>query len=356
MATAAACALLLAGCSLRLDDPTLNHQMTPEGAIGFRAGSALLLDDAQTKGGDIKDGTLFSIDDAFCVFGRRYGAASQTLIFDGTTVTKELSGWTYSPAKFWYWESAGNYYDFLAIYPAGKGTTRMDIEGNLAAQTSYDLERTPTPDNYDLMAATYRRQGSVSDPTAPVDFNFNHMTSAVGVVIINQSTDTDVSISQIEFQNLVVCGTAKVTINNLGGSLLSWINTERNTHNVRVTTYTPEVNVEAGKRFALDNDHPEVARGYDLMIPQRLDQAATINATDVPKLLLTYTPEGGVSKTHTITLKDVLRADSTPLTSWEMGRKYTYFISMRLDGGLLVSITTTAWEDIEAETPGILIP
>jgi hypothetical protein len=94
------------------------------------------------------------------------------------------------------------------------------------------------------------------------------------------------------------------------------------------------------------------------MIPQSLDQAAAAGSGDAhkPKLLLTYKPGSGASKTATITLKDVPKADTTPLTSWEIGHKYTYFISMRLDGGLLVSISTTAWDDVEAETPGLLIP
>lgn len=339
----AACALFVcAGCIRKLG---------PDGEtpISFTAGSALLRDDAKTKGGDIKEGTTFDIDDAFTVYGRRYSGLDQSLIFDGTTVTKKSTGWEYSPARFWFWESTGNYYDFVAVYPAGKGTTRLDTEDNLAAKTDYNLERTPTPDNYDLMAATYRRRGSVSDPCARVDLNFVHMTSAVGVVIINQSDNTDVTISQIEFQNLAVCGTAKVTLDNLGNTLTSWINIERNTHLVRTTTYSPAVSVSAGSRYAMD---------YDLMIPQRLDQAAAAGGgdTNMPKLLLTYTPGSNPSKTVPIILKDVPRADSSLLTSWEMGRRYTYYISMRLDGGLLVSITTTAWEDVEAETPGILIP
>ena len=60
MATAAACALLLAGCSLRLDDPA----QIAGGSISFNAGSALLLDDAKlTKTGTLKTGTSFTTGD-----------------------------------------------------------------------------------------------------------------------------------------------------------------------------------------------------------------------------------------------------------------------------------------------------
>lgn len=317
-----------------------------------------MLDDAITKGGAIKEGTTFEIDDAFTVYGRRRGNLGETMVFDGKTVTKKSLGWTYSPLQSWLWESEGDQYDFVAVYPAEEGTVRMEIPGNLAVQTSYNIERTPTPDNYDLMAATYRRLGSVSDPCAPVNLSFSHMTSAVGVVIINNSTETAVTITQIEFQNLTVCGDAKVTLDNLGSPLLSWINTERNTNLVRTTTYSPNLSIAAGSRYALDNDHPNVAKEYDLMIPQRLDQAAAAGSGDdnMPKLHLTYKIGSGSTNTATIILKDVPKADSSLLTTWVLGNKYTYFVSMRLDGGLLVEITTTAWENVEAQTPGILIP
>ena len=57
-----------------------------------------------------------------------------------------------------------------------------------------------------------------------------------------------------------------------------------------------------------------------------------------------------------ISLKDICpRGDDTPITSWERGVKYTYEISMRLDGGVLVNVVTTDWDTVEAETPGLLI-
>nr|MCR5519066.1 hypothetical protein [Bacteroidales bacterium] len=97
---------------------------------------------------------------------------------------------------------------------------------------------------------------------------------------------------------------------------------------------------------------------YDFMIPQQLDQAVGSGSDEanMPRLLLTYTPEGGSQSTADICLKNIPRQDDTAITSWEMGVKYVYYVSMRLDGGLLVSIVTTAWDDVEAETPGLLIP
>ena len=38
-----------------------------------------------------------------------------------------------------------------------------------------------------------------------------------------------------------------------------------------------------------------------------------------------------------------------------MGIKYTYNVVIRLDGDVLISVVTTEWDDVVAETPGLLI-
>lgn len=337
--TAACCTLLLAGCSLRLDDPVPNREPNTGEAIGFSAGSTLLLDDAQTKA-NLTDS--FEEDSTFVVFGNRVVGGVQSPVFDGVTVTYRSSVWTYSPLRLWRWESSGDWYDFAAVSPAGQGTAKMDLAGNIAISTSYDITRK----NYDLMGATYRRTGNVLNPNDAVALRFNHLTSAVRIRVINNSEATGVTVDSVRFTNLVVVGDAKVTLNNFGYPEMSWINTERNTAIVRKSC--PEEDVAAGDSYY---------SSWDFMIPQRLDQKASMNDADVPKLRLYYTPDGDPQKYEDITLKDVCPRDSsTPITDWVIGSKYTYEISMRLDGGVLVSIVTTDWgEPIEAETPGLLI-
>ncbi len=327
--------LLIAGCA-KMSDPT------PEQKISFGAGSLLLNNDAETKG-DIKEGTDFSEGDAFTVYGSHHTSESESMVFDGETVTKGSSGWTYDNPRSWSWVSTSDWYDFEAVYPAGKGTSRMNISGNLSLSTRYDITE---GDNYDLMAAALRRKGNVLNPTAIVEMEFSHMTSAVGVVIINNSAENSVTINSYEFKNLMVCGDMKVTLDNVGEPLTSWINTERNSSSVMQSS--PSETVLPGERYT---------GGFDMMIPQRLDQAVGSGSLEenMPALLITYTPEGGVQKTAVISLKGIQRQDGTPITSWETGVKYTYYVTMRLDGGLLVKITTTGWDTVEAETPGLVI-
>ena len=328
--------LFAAGCVKTLDPAS------GDARIRFDAGSALLRDDATSKA-SLKEGVTFANGDVITVFGTHTSGSEQTLVFDGVDVRKETFAWTYSPARSWEWLSTGDYYDFAAVWPSGKGTARMNVSGNLAISTHYDLME---GDNYDLMAATNRRRGNVMNPSDTVRLSFNHMNSAVQVVVINSSDTKAVNIDSVKFKNLMVCGDAKVTLDNFGESLLSWINTERNRAEVCKTEI--DSTVAAGARCAC---------GHDLMIPQRLDQAAAAGGldADMPTLILKYTPAGAVQSTANILLKGVKRQDGTEITSWEPGVRYVYYVTMRLDGGVLVSIVTTAWDDVEMETPGLLI-
>lgn len=327
--------LLLAGCA-KMSDPASG----PSESICFEAGSLLLNDDV-TKA-DIKEGNSFANGDAFSVFGMRNSGSTQSLVFDDVTVTNYSGTWKYSPTRSWSWSSTTDYYDFVAVYPSGN-SARMDISGDLAVSTDFDL----STDNYDLLTATYRRKGSVQSPNAIVDLAFSHVTSAVKVVVINNSESTAVSVDSVSFKNLMVVGAAKSTLDFYGNGLNSWINLERSSSTVRESNYGSSV--AAGDRYEC---------AYDFMIPQQLDQAVGSGSDEanMPRLLLTYTPEGGSQSTADICLKNIPRQDDTAITSWEMGVKYVYYVSMRLDGGLLVSIVTTAWDEVEAETPGLLIP
>lgn len=325
-------------------------------AIRFEAGSSLLVDDAPFSKATLTDD--FEDGNTFAVFGDRVIDDVKTAIFggtDGVTVTASDHDsnpatplqWSYSPARFWYWESSSDYYDFAAISPAGAGTTRMNIAGNIALSTHYDI----TSQDYDLLGSAYRRRGNVLVPNATVPLSFSHLGSAVRVKVLNNSQTSGVTVDRMKFKNLVVEGDAKITLDQYGNTEKSWINTERNTADVREFEPSPAASVTAGSFY----ESP-----FWVMIPERLDQAAAAggHVEDMPTLILYYTPtSSGIQKTASITLKDVCPRDSdTPISSWVMGTKYTYEISMRLDGGVLVNITTTDWgETIEAETPGLLI-
>ena len=335
--------LLLAGCS-KTFDPTPGQN----NSICFGAGSMLLRDDEPTRAG-LKES--FEATDTFIVYGDRTLSGVTSTLFDGVTVTAYGGPviWRYSPVKSWVWTSTSDHYDFVAISPAGRQTSRMDIPGNLAVSTHIDITR--AADNCDLLGATYRRNGNVSNPQDTVRLSFMHLTSAVEVVVSNSSSTNSVSLDSVKFRNLMVCGDAKMTSDLYNNPSPSWINTERNSQSVRGTGWTgDDASIAAGDTLR---------KPIDFMIPQRLDQAVGSGGLEanMPRLIIKYTPQGQSQKEAEKVLKDIVSdADGvTPITSWVMGKKYTYYISMRLDGGVLVRVVTTDWETIDAETPGLLI-
>lgn len=347
---AVACTLsILAGCTAKLDP-------AEERVISFTAaGSPLLRDDANTKA---TTDSFVSNDDTFSVFGELVSASgTHTEVFNGTTVShtyQEEGGivtkdeWSYSPLQSWNWSSMSDYYDFVAVSPAiyndnNVGTVKENAVGNLSVTTHYDYDNTlgaPSGgDKYDILAATYRRSGADLERREDrVNFSFSHMGSAVAIKIINNSTSANVTLNYLQFTNLVVSADAKVSLDNYGGTVLRWANLMPSASLVR--RLSPGQSITHGNNWTSE---------FQIMIPQNL---SLYN----PKLLLNYT----VGETTTnpdveILLNGIERDDGTPITSWEIGVKYIYNISMRLDGGLLVTVTTTPWDAVEAETPGILI-
>lgn len=347
-------AAVLTGCILLVTGCIRREQLVPETdpeEIRFQAGSTLLRKDAGTKATTEE---FTSNEDTFVVFGERVTPANaHNLVFDDVTVRHQYSAqdgidvWDYTPHRFWDWESIADYYDFVAVSPAGQGTANEHAVGRISIATHYDclgdVGQGIQPDKYDILAAAYRRHGSVSNPISTVDLHFSHMGSAVGVTIHNISQTKSITVSSLHFKNLVVRANARVTLDNFGYPSYSWVNLERSTADVRRLAKSPATTIVPESQYTGE---------YQIMIPQDL----SIPGANQPTLVLTYTPQGGSETTESIPLRDILQEDSTPITRWNIGVKYHYVISFRLDGGLRVTVTTTPWDvPVEGETPGILI-
>lgn len=335
--------ILLTGC-VRVGDP----DPAVGEAISFDAGSLLLRDDATRA--TLLEGGEFAVGQTIDVFGRRHVNEADDIIFNGTEVQKKSALlWDYTPHRYWYWINETDYYDFLGVYPCDKAVV-MDIPGNLAVKAFYDIT---AGDNYDLLMAGYRRSGNAANRLGTVPLGFSHMLSAVRVIVTNDSKDSNFTLDSYAFQHIIVKASAKVTIDALSMPEFSWIDTQRNTTEYR--GYTPDV-VLYGKNNAGDHSREGA---WDFFVPA--DLSLTSNGSDsedyMPRLNLSYT-SGVVHYTESILLKDVRcneRADGDPIDTWEAGVKYSYHIHIRLDGGVLVSVITTKWDQIDAETPGLLI-
>ena len=263
--------------------------------------------------------------------------------------------------------SQSNYYDFLAVYPDPDGSgqsERMtdgagnDIPGNLAIQKEYSITLNGSgvlqPGTDLLMAGTRRTGANAATRTDKVPLTFQHMLSAVKVVVTNDSESASLTLNSIKFDNLIHTANAKVTIDATGQPEFSWIDTQRKSDKVTVYTNSSDPDLDAGDSYDL--------AAYDLLIPADLtvaiDGSLNPDSSKLPHLIVNFTPDGGSATEREIVLTDIQKSrysSDDPLLEWEPGRKYIYNISIRLDGGVRVTVITTEWEDIAAETPGLLI-
>ena len=349
IAAAALAALSLAGGCVRTG--ALSTDQTPEVPIRFEAGSLLLRDDsASTKAGEecvLKEGDFVADADAIAVYAARQGNGLTSIEFDGTVVSKRSTGWEYAPLRAWDWQTDGDYYDFIGVYPpSGVGTSRMNIPGNLAVETPYSLVSDPA-DGYDLLYAVRRRFGNESNRQRIVDLAFKHMLSAVQVVVENESLYAGFTVDSYEFRHVVVSASAKASLDGFGNPAFSWINATRNERAGRA-----QANISAALSGVEETGTHVYTGPFALFIPDDLSNASdgSDNPERMPHLVLKYTPDGKPQQTENILLKEI-----PPITRWEPGVKYTYHIIIRLDGGVVVSVITTEWDTVEAETPGLMI-
>ena len=89
---------------------------------------------------------------------------------------------------------------------------------------------------------------------------------------------------------------------------------------------------------------------WDLMIPQNLN----LSGASAPTIEVVYN-NGENDITQSVTLKDIKNQSNLAITSWEPGVKYRYILEMRIGVGVVVTVRTTPWDVVEAETPGLMI-
>lgn len=385
--------LLLAGCAARLDPA---QEETP---ISFSAGCTLLRDDA-TKSAAIITGTSFEANDHFAVFGwHKYEAvppSSTQWIFENHMVEyQNASQCTYTGIRIWNWQSGSHpddYYDFIGVYPYQSGLlSDPDFSKSAGATTiSVNIPYDSVNSQYDLMGAATRRQYTAPAPgnasnTANYDavhLTFYHLLSAVKVVIINKG-NTPVTLNSICFRNLVVSDVAQLSlVNNSGTYVLSyeWEDPGRDDQNPLFDFpqgyNAPVIGSEEGYSWPENVGHAPDVSGLDTTAPDYLDNLTALlqnynyyhllppqrlNVPANPVLEINYSFEDSTGNpvtppTTSISLQSILRADeSAAITQWEAGKKYTYFVDFNLDGDVQVSVVTTEWEPVNAQTPGVML-
>lgn len=332
-------AALLTGCFGEYDP----HGKQTDNPIGFRAGTLLLCGDA-TRTATLKE--AFAASDSFAVFALLNNNTSSP-VFDNTHVGYNGTRWSYDRPQGWAWSQNEDWYDFIAVAPETAGAARLvGAPGRLTVTVPYNV----ATQNYDLLAATHVRLGSLSptERVEPVPFVFKHMLTAVRVDAVNISGEGNFTLNSYCFKNVNNSATLKATITSTGRESFLWIDAESSSAPVR--TETPA----NGPHNPLSPGDTLRGAGFNLFIPQPLNESVNL-----PALEVTYTPAStGVPVTSPLIELQSIRSitDGTPITEWQMGVKYIYEIRVRLDGGVEVRVKTVDWDKEVYETPGIMIP
>ena len=342
-------AAALTGCILLATGCIWKGSLDPDGeAIRFTASSPLLREDA-TKGTP-KEGTTFSVGDAFVAWSW-HNATAEHLTYGLTTpITLGAGGtWDYDPHQFWNWRTGSDYYDFLAIYPAGK-----DISHTAPSPTSENqflkasVNYNATSDQFDLMAAGLRRTDKSIET---VHLTFQHLLSAVTVKVTNSVSSVNsvgspltITLKSCKFNNLI--SEAPITVTFDGSQLVT--SAEGGRGNTPVLGFTTDnTELAPGASCSYPTSSP-----WDLMVPQNLNPDGSL----LPTLEIVYTKGDLTDVQQELYLKDIPnKATGVPITEWKAGYKYSYEIELRIGVGIMVKVTTTPWEEIAAETPGLMI-
>ena len=347
----AAATLALAGCSKQ---PVAGHGGDE---IDFSAGVVRMETDTKS-GGTLKEGTAFAVNDKILVWAWHHRKSE--LVFNGQEVTKTaVDPWTYSPKKKWRWEDS-DYYDFFAV-PYGVSATPADGEP-FSLAVSYDA----TDSQYDLMMAGIRHKISDSNPSRVVDFNFQHMLSAVKVIFFKyadgETIGEPIVVNSYHFRDLIVSGDVEAYWDDGYKRFDSRIiNTLRlDTEQFGEDRITPWENPA---NYLRDPAVPYDPGFFDLLLPQDLDPES-----GVPSLIVRYSDENDTDPDPGVFLPNAYSSGLIPLknipvkgttdqfiTRWEPGHKYIYEVRILFNGDVLVDVVTTEWDEVPAQTPGLMI-
>lgn len=339
---------LFTGACVRYDDVAKQGE---DKAISFTAGSALLRDDVTKSAslGWVEDGGFF-------VYGSKTVDNVRHTVFNGTEVFVAPSIYYVNTQ---YWDNNASRYDFLAI-SGPSSASGITCNPESSGQISATLVCKPCEDPGELMVACHQRvpdgQTHVLDMTE-VPLQFDHLLSAVKVVVYNDSPHDDITLLSIGFRNLVTEGKVVVT-QGTDAPTVSWPNPDsarkKNTSSL-LYEWAPEngVLLKSGGDADSDDDtvaHAPVTDVWNLMIPQDLNLLSL-----APLLMVRYRHGSDEPVDSPISVKGIKTISGGDIFEWEAGVKYVYEVHIRYGGGIRVHVVTTEWDEVMAGTPGLIV-
>ncbi len=217
MATAAACALLLAGCSLRLDDPALEMAQETGVTINFDAGSALLLNDAKQTKAAYYDDTSFGVF-AFKQSGGNWSQLASkkwkpNFMFN-QAVHHSSGVYTYAPTRFWP-DPTVNKLTFWAYSPYDANADLLVSGGTANAYASNSIGlpdiRFTADGQTDLLYSDVEADQTSATNYGEVHFDFNHALALVDLKAekVDENGLYEVTLKCLSFKGIYATGILK---------------------------------------------------------------------------------------------------------------------------------------------------
>lgn len=317
-------------------------------------------------------GTTYPTDENFVVYAVKHNDDLTT--WDAGTgfwtdniatpiiVAKENnSGWEEKDGTDYYWPKATDEVvklSFAAYSPAGLPNGATASYGATGLTIEDFTVNNNVSEQIDLMFSDRTlNQTEADNATDGVSINFNHALSSIVFSAVEEDANADYQITGISIKgNFVTKATFKENVTDgatyvysVGGTentaVPAWSNPTTTTNQ----TYTPsftDYNVTGDATEFTGGNVANQAETAILTIPQTIPAEATVTITYV------YTPTNGVGGTYTKTVNfNEFTIDSgSPITSWEVGKRYTYLFQFGGTQKIFFNPTVKDWTSVAAGT------
>ena len=323
----AAVAATFASCSTNNEDfVTMNEvqKITFDAPVMNKNGRAAITD------------TKYPEAEKFKVFAQRttgnYGSGWSNNFMNGVEVSKDQTETYWAPAADYFWPKNGDVISFAAYSPSslvnGAGCTSVAYGATGLKVTEYLLDATLSKQN-DLMYAPRVMNKTKNTAATGVDIQFKHALSLINFTV--KSDNTGITVTDIIVNNAKDKGTFSETITD-GSSYSStpaWSDQALQGGSSSFKVFTGNQAITA-KSTAL-------ALGDNLlMIPQKIENTSTPQTLTVK---WKYTNGGNIVVPDEITKN----FSDLNISEWEIGKKYTYNITINLDK-IYFNPSVTDWE------------
>ncbi len=283
---------------------------------------------------------------------------SYSASIEGTT----NGGW--APSDPVYWPKTENAMLTFAAYSPSEASEFSPIYNESGLSLTDFTPKSNVEEQYDLMysSRSYDRTASTNELTGTghttnsydgVDILFHHALSSINFKAKTAAnySNTEIKIQKITINNAYTKADFNENITNEGvatfASNPSWSNFRTPTNYV----------VYHGKTSALSTTATELLGKPALLIPQKMDGTDASSAQEI-KVTVNYTIKVGdgtaVDQTGVVSFVDGNNGDyftdgTNKIKAWEMGKRYTYTISIGLNNIIYFSPEVEYWDDINAE-------